>query len=102
MVKKLGLLPAGEIHNFSDPPNPGYVPGSLLSEAVKLLPGDLIHNFTQPDPPNKVVLVLFLGGYTMAEVAAFRWLQTVTGHQFLIAGTNIISGNRVVSEAEKL
>jgi hypothetical protein len=27
-------------------------------------------------------LILYVGGYTMAELAAFRWLQTLTGgHQ---------------------
>ena len=29
-------------------------------------------------------LVLFVGGYTMAEVAAFRWLQAATGFFYQI------------------
>ena len=47
-------------------------------------------------------MILFVGGYTMAEVAAFRWLQTVTGHQFVIAGTSLCSGNKIISDMEKL
>ena len=50
----------------------------------------------------QVALVLFVGGYTMAEVAAFRWLQTVTGHQFVIAGTGQCSGNKIIGDMEKL
>ena len=38
----------------------------------------------------------------MAEVAAFRWLQTLTGHQFVIAGTSLCSGNKLISDLEKL
>ena len=50
----------------------------------------------------QVVLVLFVGGFTMAEVAAFRWLQPVTGHQFVIAGTSLASGNKILADMEKL
>ena len=46
--------------------------------------------------------MLFVGGFTMAEVAAFRWLQTVTGHQFVIAGTSLASGNKILADMEKL
>ena len=64
-------------------------------------------------------LVLFLGGYTLAEVAAFRfcsacfqswqpcilchrWLQTVTGYQFVVAGTNSFGGNKLAADIKKL
>ena len=47
-------------------------------------------------------MVLFVGGYTIAEVAAFRWLQTMTGYQFIIAGTGHCSGNKLISDLEKL
>ena len=63
----------------------------------------------------QVALVLFLGGYTLAEVAAFesvatlhplflyhRWLQTVTGYQFVVAGTNSFGGNKLAADMEKL
>jgi len=128
VVKKLGLVPP-ELRNLAEPTNPGYVfngayiplccrlveeifklgprsaslsPGTPLAEAVKLLPGDTVHNYTQADTTNKTTLILFLGGYTLAEVAAFRWLQTVTGHQFILAGTNNINGNTLVADVERL
>ena len=41
---------------------------------------------------SKTVLVFFVGGYTMSEVAAFRQLQTSTGYHFIIAGTSNLSG----------
>ena len=47
-------------------------------------------------------MVLFIGGYTMAELAAFRWLQTLTGYQFIIAGTSLCSGNKLITDLEKL
>ena len=47
-------------------------------------------------------MVLFVGGFTIAEVAAFRWLQTVTGYQFIIAGTGLCSGNKLITDLEKL
>ena len=50
----------------------------------------------------QVTLVLFVGGYTMAEVAALRWLQTVTGHQIMMAGTGLTGGNKIISDMEKL
>lgn len=50
----------------------------------------------------QVTLVLFVGGYTMAEVAALRWLQTVTGHQIMVAGTGLTGGNKIISDMEKL
>ena len=41
---------------------------------------------------SKTVLVFFVGGYTMSEVAAFRQLQTSTGYHFIVAGTSNLSG----------
>lgn len=126
LVKRLGLIPP-EQGNLSEPNSAGYVfngaytplacrlvqevlkagptisPSSSLGESLKLLPGDTVH--TQATPGGevpKVALVLFLGGYTLAEVAAFRWLQTVTGFQFVIAGTNSFGGNKLASDMEKL
>ncbi len=45
---------------------------------------------------SKVVLVFIVGGYTLAEVAAFRLLQANTGLQFIIAGTSNISGQAMM------
>jgi len=122
IVKKLNLIPPET--SLTDPTSPGYVfngaytplccklveevlkagpslANTQVGEALKLLPGETIHEYSG-DAGNKVALILFIGGYTLAEVAAFRWLQTVTGYQFVVAGTNSCSGNRLVSEAEKL
>ena len=45
---------------------------------------------------SKVVLVYFIGGYTLAEVAAFRLMQANLGLQFIIAGTSNISGKSLI------
>ena len=45
---------------------------------------------------SKVVLVFFVGGYTLAEVAAFRLLQANVGLQFIVAGTSNISGKSLI------
>jgi hypothetical protein len=42
------------------------------------------------------VLVFFVGGYTLAEVAAFRLLQANVGLQFIVAGTSNISGKSLI------
>merc|ERR1711913_205060 len=72
-----------------------------LQETLKLLPGETVYE-TKAGEAAKVALVVFVGGYTMAEVAAFRLLQTVTGHQFIIAGTSNFNGDRLVADVEKL
>ena len=42
-------------------------------------------------------LVLFVGGYTMAEVAAFRWLQAATG--FFLSNYAYFRSSKVGSKA---
>ena len=46
---------------------------------------------------SKMVVVFFIGGYTMAEVAAFRYLQTTTGYHFVIAGTSNVTGSSMMN-----
>jgi len=122
IVKKLNLIPAET--SLAEPSSPAYVfngaytpvcckvveevlkagpslVGTPVGEALKLLPGDTIHEWGG-EPGNKVAIILFIGGYTLAEVAAFRWLQTVTGYQFILAGTEGISGNKLCTDMEKL
>ncbi|XP_023328568.1 vacuolar protein sorting-associated protein 33B isoform X2 [Eurytemora carolleeae] len=74
---------------------------SLVTEALKFSPGETIIDMKSPGAP-KLGLVLFVGGYTMAEVAAFRWLQAATGWELIIAGTGNISANHIISQCEKL
>lgn len=45
----------------------------------------------------KYDLIYFVGGFTMAEVAALRTLQGNTGRQFLIAGTSNVTGKQLIS-----
>ena len=122
MVKKLGLIPPEA--SSTDPSSPSYVfngaytplsckiveevlkagpslSNTVIGEAVKLLPGETVYDYSG-EPGNKVALILFVGGYTLAEVAAFRWLQTVTGYQFVLAGTETCSGNKLCTDMEKL
>ena len=122
IVKKLNLIPAET--SLAEPSSPAYVfngaytpvcckvveevlkagpslVGTPVGEALKLLPGDTIHEWGG-EHGNKVAIILFIGGYTLAEVAAFRWLQTVTGYQFILAGTEGISGNKLCTDMEKL
>jgi len=122
VVKKLGLIPPET--SLSEPNSPAYVfngaytplcckvveevlkagpslTNTTVGEALKLLPGETVYDYSG-EPGNKVAIILFLGGYTLAEVAAFRWLQTVTGYQFILAGTEGISGNRMCSDMERL
>ena len=46
----------------------------------------------------KVVLVFYVGGVTMAEVAALRWLgaRKGAGVEYIIATTRIITGNSFI------
>jgi len=122
IVKKLNLIP--ENTSLSEPSNASYVfngaytpltcrlveevvrtncntTNTVLADTLKMMPGDSVIQWSG-DTGNKVAMILFVGGYTMAEVAAFRWLQTVTGYQFVIAGTSLCSGNKIISDMEKL
>jgi len=126
LVKKLSLIPDNGDASPTEPNNPGYVFNgaytpiacrvvheviksrssnspelSQLKEALKMVPGETILDMKNPEAP-KVGLVLFVGGYTMAEVAALRWLQTVTGWNFIVAGTSNISANQIMNLCEKL
>jgi len=123
IVKKLNLIPADT--SLTEPSNVGYVfngayspltcrlveevlkaggdvsSSPVVGELLKLLPGESVIDWSG-NTANKVALVLFVGGFTVAEVAAFRWLQTVTGYQFIIAGTGLCSGNKLITDLEKL
>ena len=77
----------------------------LLSFIVELIPQNFdskscnaLNFFTLASAAqaSKVVLVYFVGGYTLAEVAAFRLMQANFGMQFIIAGTSNISGKSLM------
>lgn len=46
---------------------------------------------------SKNVLIFFVGGYTMAEVAALKSLQATCGYRFLVAGTGNVTGKSVIN-----
>ena len=72
---------------------------SALDEDLKEL--KVKHKVQLSDSMNsngKVVLIYFIGGYTLSEVAAFRHLQTILGYQFIIAGTSSISGKSIMED----
>ncbi|KAF6033144.1 VPS33B [Bugula neritina] len=50
------------------------------------------------DPADQTVVVFFLGGVTYSEIAALRFLGHKYGNRFLILSTNIITGDRFISQ----
>ena len=46
----------------------------------------------------KMVLIFIIGGYTLAEVAAFRHLQTTMGYHFVICSTCNITGRTLINQ----
>lgn len=47
---------------------------------------------------NKIILIVFVGGVTYAEVSALRFLAKSTGYKILIACTGTISGVQLVKQ----
>ena len=45
---------------------------------------------------SKMVLIFFIGGYTLAEVAAFRQMQTSLGYHFVMCSTCNITGRTLI------
>jgi len=52
---------------------------------------------TMSSDASKTVLIFFIGGYTLAEVAAFRHLQTSLGYHFVICSTCNITGRTLIN-----
>ncbi|KFD55174.1 hypothetical protein M513_03815 [Trichuris suis] len=55
-----------------------------------------------PSIGGKVVLVFFVGGVTLAEVSALRFLSSRTDQKFIVATTNVITGSRLLSSFSEL
>lgn len=47
---------------------------------------------------SKMVLIFIIGGYTLAEVAAFRHMQTSMGYHFVICSTCNITGRTLIND----
>ena len=71
---------------------------SILGVSNKLwdIPGSESENNLSSDA-SKMVLIFFIGGYTLAEVAAFRHLQTSMGYHFVICSTCNITGRTLIN-----
>lgn len=66
----------------------GQTAGMTSSRSSAALPG--------PDAATTHTLVFFLGGVTFAEISALRFMSTQTkDRRFLVATTNILSGDRL-------
>jgi hypothetical protein len=67
------------------------------SELKNLVPG---HKYVIDVKTRKTAakydLVYFVGGYSLAEVAALRTVQATTGRSFLIAGTSNVTGRDLI------
>ena len=53
---------------------------------------------TSNESSSKTVLVFIIGGYTLAEVAAFRHMQTSMGYHFVICSTCNITGRTLIND----
>ena len=60
------------------------------------IPGNEGENNLSSDA-SKMVVIFFIGGYTLAEVAAFRHLQTSLGYHFVICSTCNITGRTLIN-----
>eukprot|EP00096_Caligus_rogercresseyi_P015805 TRINITY_DN8282_c0_g1_i1.p1 TRINITY_DN8282_c0_g1~~TRINITY_DN8282_c0_g1_i1.p1 ORF type:complete len:567 (-),score=152.25 TRINITY_DN8282_c0_g1_i1:64-1764(-) len=116
LASRCNLIPKNqESVSLSEPKDPSYVFNGayypLIARIVESflgkgssqeeLMGHLAHlpsrvEFQRKPEKSKLVLIYFLGGYTLAEVGALRVVQSLMGHSFVIAGTSNITGKRVI------
>ena len=55
-------------------------------------------NISSNETSSKIVLIFIIGGYTLAEVAAFRHMQTSMGYHFVICSTCNITGRTLIND----
>lgn len=65
-----------------------------IKSSLDLLPGPFkeVDQKTIPGKKN-VVMVFFIGGVTMSEISAIRYLNRKSNYEFVIATTKLINGN---------
>ena len=124
LIRKFALLPP-ETNNpnlAATPTDPGFVYGgnyiplvcrfieylfvakpNNFDELIKLLNCPMQTKVThstpiRPSANRKVIMIVFIGGVTYAEVSALRFLAKSTGYKILIASTNTISGTQLVKQ----
>lgn len=127
LIRKFNLLPPeNQNPNLADTPtDPGFVYGgnyiplicrfveylfiskpNNFDELIKLLncPMQTKINHTinsthsSISKKNKIIMLVFIGGITYAEVSALRFLAKSTGYKILIATTGTISGTQLVKQ----
>ena len=72
--------------------------GVSTISSSELLPGSGSQQSTDRVGHRSLVLVVFIGGVTSAEIAALRFLsaQEGMGYDFLVATTKVITGNTLL------
>ena len=118
MNKKLGLC--YEQINVQEPNDPSYVFGGYcpitirmienlitkgwgqIKDIIKYLPGEIEYpsnesEIINPKEVNNIILLVFVGGITYAEIAAIRYLnKNSPRHKFVILTTGIVHGKRIL------
>ncbi|KAI1301910.1 Vacuolar protein sorting-associated protein 33B [Halotydeus destructor] len=122
-IKRLNLIPQVEENRSYDLKNPsdaGFVfGGSYIAiicrliellildrsetngdDLLKLVPGEklykrLAHNAELP-VHRRVILVAFIGGVTLAEMTALRFLAKQRGCKVIVATSHVINGNQLI------
>ncbi|CAM0907917.1 unnamed protein product [Alopecurus aequalis] len=71
---------------------------STISSSSEVLPGSMGQQSADGVGHRSLVLVVFIGGVTSAEIAALRFLsaQEGMGYDFLVATTKVITGNTLL------
>ncbi|MCQ2818945.1 MAG: Sec1 family protein [archaeon] len=110
-----------EYVNINEPNDPAYAYGGYcplnirlieaitkkgwknIKDLIKRIPGEF--DFPQDeseilkeDSENKIVLLVFLGGITYGEIAAIRFLNTVSNKKFVILTSGIIHSKRIIDD----
>ncbi|KAL6851719.1 hypothetical protein ACP4OV_020283 [Aristida adscensionis] len=72
--------------------------GSAINSSLEVHPGSGAQQIIDRVGHRSLVLVVFIGGVTFAEIAALRFLsaQEGMGYDFLVATTKVVNGNTIL------
>jgi len=72
--------------------------GGSFDSSLEVQPGSGAQQSIDRVGRRSLVLVVFIGGVTFAEIAALRFLsaQEGMGHDFLVATTKVVNGNTIL------
>jgi len=72
--------------------------GSTFDSSLEVQPGSGAQQSIDRVGHRSLVLVVFIGGVTFAEIAALRFLsaQEGMGYDFLVATTKVVNGNTIL------